>query len=533
MWKDSTTFPGDQRGKSVPPNKTPENKVKEVQEHIKKFPAYESHYARAHTSKLYLQAGLTTKKMYRLYKQEVEEPVSFRIYKQIFKKTGLKFKTPQLDRCHKCDLYAAQLKYEQDAEIVKQTELLRDEHHKDSNCAYVSKARDKKIAKESAGTRILGTFDLQQCLATPYLNTSVTFYKRQLWTYNLTVNNHTEKTTTCFMWHEAEAKRGGNEIASCLHKFTRGLDPKIEHATFYSDCCGGQNRNKMVAAMFSISVAEHGSLKSIDHKFLVPGHTHMECDADHSTIEKTKKGSGLEIHDPNDWYDLVSNCRPDNPMRVVTMTQQDFYNFDELYKSPLIFRQNNTNNERFMWNQVKWIRYEKDLGLLKYKNSLSENDEFLILDIRRRNDVSDIEIPLCYDKPNPISLKKKADLISILNLLRPEVRPFYENLQCDENSSGASFDPDLDELAEREAEAGISDRIMPKRRGRPPKRMAINPAEESEPGPSSSVLPQKRSKKNSAVAAKKAVPSNTVNDVLPRRSERPRRNIRVINYEES
>lgn len=33
------------------------------------------------------------------------------------------------------------------------------------------------------------------------------------------------------------------------------------------------------------------SIQQINHKFLVPGHTHIECDSDHLLIEKQKKHS--------------------------------------------------------------------------------------------------------------------------------------------------------------------------------------------------------------------------------------------------
>ena len=36
-------------------------------------------------------------------------------------------------------------------------------------------------------------------------------------------------------------------------------------------------------------IKNHPSLDSIDHKFLVTGHTHLECDSDHATIERAKE----------------------------------------------------------------------------------------------------------------------------------------------------------------------------------------------------------------------------------------------------
>lgn len=40
---------------------------------------------------------------------------------------------------------------------------------------------------------------------------------------------------------------------------------------------------------------------------MIPGHTHMEVDTDHSLIEKRKKKSDTNIYHPDDWYQLVQS----------------------------------------------------------------------------------------------------------------------------------------------------------------------------------------------------------------------------------
>jgi len=99
------------------------------------------------------------------------------------------------------------------------------------------------------------------------------------------------------MWHEAVAGIGANEIASCLFKHLINNTPNnVTEVTFYSDTCGGQNKNSHVLAMFLKIIHMLPNVNIINHKLLVPGHTHMECDVvDHSLIEKQKKNSSSYI----------------------------------------------------------------------------------------------------------------------------------------------------------------------------------------------------------------------------------------------
>lgn len=173
-----------------------------------------------------------------------------------------------------------------------------DSHIKEADDYYKLKAEDKNMSKNDRSKKT-AVFDLQQCLPTPVLASGITFYLRQLWTFNLTVHDCNDNQAYCFMWHEAIAARGGNQIASCIRKFS--LPSEIEEITFYSDSCPGQNRNNHIVAIYFTVLQDHPSLKIINHKFLIPGHTHMECDGDHALIEKNKKRTETPIHHPRNW----------------------------------------------------------------------------------------------------------------------------------------------------------------------------------------------------------------------------------------
>lgn len=76
-------------------------------------------------------------------------------------------------------------------------------------------------------------------------------------------------------------------------KFIEGLLKEKHHLVLHSDCCPGQNRNSIVACMLQEPVARIPDLKTIDLKFLEPGHTHMECDSMHATIERASEFSKI------------------------------------------------------------------------------------------------------------------------------------------------------------------------------------------------------------------------------------------------
>lgn len=160
-------------------------------------------------------------------------------------------------------------------------------HLQKAEAARSAKKNAKNLAIQSS-QRVAFTFYLQKTLPTPYLTCSKVYYLRQLWTYNFGVHNLASGTGTMFMWSENEASRGSQEILSCLYRFISGLSPHIKHIDAFSDNAGGQNKNKHIVKFWSF-VVSNTPVETIDHKFLVSGHSFMECDQDFTIIEKAKK----------------------------------------------------------------------------------------------------------------------------------------------------------------------------------------------------------------------------------------------------
>ncbi|KAK3933196.1 Vacuolar membrane-associated protein IML1 [Frankliniella fusca] len=167
-----------------------------------------------------------------------------------------------------------------------------------------------------------------------------------------------------------------------------------------------------------VAMAHKKTVKKIDQKFLVPGHTHLECDSDHALIEEKKK-QAQEIHVPRDWFQVVRRAMK----RKVT-----------------------AKKEKFVWRDVVWLQHRRDLptGIIGFKKSFNDEEEFSYLDMRRKRKVNIVFPPLqpAQTGPNRISSKKKAGLLSMLHLIDPDCHAFYHSLATDD-ARPEDEDPDI------------------------------------------------------------------------------------------
>lgn len=432
----------DQRGAGTPDNALSAERLQEVVDHINSFPKYESHYSRNKTDKLFLSSDLDMARMYDLYKEKVLNPVSRWIYEREFHKLGLSTKPTHADTCKTCDKLNVDITYAQNEELRAGYVRERELHHRKADKAYKEMQEDIRLSKNDDSIRVIA-FDLQQCLPTPALTTGMVYYKRQLWTYNLTIHDCTTGQSTNFMWHEGIASRGANQIGSCLVDYIKNLPEKVKRLIAYSDTCGGQNKNSFVMAAFLYALQEKHSLEEIHHKFLLSGHTHMQCDTDHSVIERKKKRA-LNINVPRDYYNLVRSCG--KRFTVIVMDRKKHYDFKPLFSQngALVKRKKNTQGHNFEWRPTVWLMYTQNSpGKVMYKNTLDRGVEFWCLDVRRRpqDGVPNLQVNLAYNGPNPINPKKKKDLLELLDFIDPDCHDFYRNLATD--IGARNTDPDL------------------------------------------------------------------------------------------
>ena len=201
----------DGRGRHAPPNKTADWKLNLIRKHIESFPTMESHYCRADSTRLYLDAKLTISKMYAAFvpffrenlpslvalangsvKQDVSVP-SEKTYRTVFCcEYNLSFFVPRKDQCAVCAR-----KDEIRGDINKMN--LYEEHLRQKNRAEAEKKTDK--AKSLADDNfVMCTFDMQSILQLPVSEIGPMYYKRKLTLHNFTIyESTTSKMTMLFV----------------------------------------------------------------------------------------------------------------------------------------------------------------------------------------------------------------------------------------------------------------------------------------------------------------------------------------------
>ena len=127
--------------------------------------------------------------------------------------------------------------------------------------------KDQETAKQMP-SMCAATFDLEKVLNMPKSESSSMYYKRKVSLYNFTVYNLATKEESCNVWNETIGKRGANDISSFLWRYINQETEKRKTSFhFYSDNCGGQNRNQILYTMY-LKVARDLKI-TITHRYTI------------------------------------------------------------------------------------------------------------------------------------------------------------------------------------------------------------------------------------------------------------------------
>lgn len=101
-------------------------------------------------------------------------------------------------------------------------------------------------------------FDFQQNLPLPHIPVGEFFYLRQLWLYVFGIHSCSDLNASMYCWDESVAKKGANEVISCIDDYLSNLGESVDTLCLYTDGCGGQNKNKYVMIyLYSLVKSKH------------------------------------------------------------------------------------------------------------------------------------------------------------------------------------------------------------------------------------------------------------------------------------
>lgn len=424
-------------------NRTPEEIKQSIRLHINSVPTVESHYLRKKTSKLYFEETLNITKLFNLYEEWMrnEHPLlpmaSLRQYRDVFNNEfNIEFFKPKKDQCVLCHVYKNANEEEKENMAIKHALHL-------ANKTAVRELKDQeKEASKSLQDCIVACFDMQKVLTTPQSELSMFYYKRKLAVYNFTIYDMTNNEGHCYMWDETKGKKGANEISSGLFDFIKKKVSKgVTTFKFYSDNCGGQNKNRIVAALYSYIAAKFSI--NISHNYFEVGHSQNEGDAMHALIERRKKNQIIYV--PEQWITLVRCAKSSGKPYIVTeLHNKNIFNFKKIMETQpnwYIFE----DNTKIMWNMVKHISVSmNDPYVLNIQYDFVNDKQFKLnlalkpnKRTRRTENTTKLEmvnLEPAYSSLLGISNAKHKDLISLCraNCIPQTYHGYYESLPIGE-----------------------------------------------------------------------------------------------------
>lgn len=345
-----------------------------------------------------------------------------------------------MDTCKTCDGFEAQM----NSLILsfERKEMLK--HQKENHLQIVIRTKeifesDIQRARNSEGKVRCLTFDLQKALETPVLSTSIAYYKRQLWTYNLCVYDEAEKVAYMYIWDAGVASRGAQEIGSCLlYHLKNSIDSNCEHVILYSDSCGGQNRNIKMTLMLKKFLSNTASnIQTIEQKFFVSGHSFNSCDRCFGLIEK-QKSKMQEIYVPQHWVNTIVQAKKREPkFKVIEMTSVDFFSTKNLENS-IVNRKKTIEGAKLNWLETRNIINRKTETLtLNFKSDFdgTEQQANLSKKLSTENLFVNSDLEPLFRNGRPITTAKFNDLMELIKYIPMKYHDFYKGLKCEQTDN--------------------------------------------------------------------------------------------------
>ena len=244
---------------------------------------------------------MTIQKLFELYVDWLKENygavaadarVSQRYYEHVFTTCyNIVPRPPKKDLCDLCESLKIKIQRgKKEGKDVTAIQNTRDMHN-----SQAERVKDKlKDAEKSCGEEGLASdtrticVDIQKTLLVPKLNVSSAYYKTKMSLYNLCIYDLNLKQANCFLWDETMAKKGSEEVCSCILKWfhiRRERGDTFTKLRIFADNCYGQNKNIYVI-LSMLRLIHSQALEKVTIEFMVVGHSYLPCDRAFGSIEK-------------------------------------------------------------------------------------------------------------------------------------------------------------------------------------------------------------------------------------------------------
>lgn len=354
------------------------------------------------------------KPIFREYRHHTKSPASKSTFERICREKKIGVHHPKKDNCDFCTK----------TQLEGSIQVTQTEHFKEQAEALAEKA-ELKIQISEDSSREAFCMDLESALPCPKLNCRAFFYRTKLQFHNLTTWNLKTKAVDCYTYDETNAGHDPCVFASITLKhltWIKQQNPNVSEIIIYSDNCCFQNKNALLS-----NVIIDFCLKqkiTVQHRYLVVGHTHMECDSYHSCVERATRH--VEVYTPNDYVCAMVTARKlkkvvDYDTQVHKMTFKDFKKFQLSYMKSI--RPGSKKGDPTVAD-VRAYRYLPS-GKMEFKLKVREEFRPVPFAIRIK------EIPEpgpLYSKPLVIKPEKKRHLLELLPCMPPAKRGFFERL---------------------------------------------------------------------------------------------------------
>lgn len=246
-----------------------------------------------------------------------------------------------------------------------------------------------------------------------------------------------------FVSSEDEAKRGSDEIGSCLIKFLEIQKSQANILHIISDNCRGQGKNWAIVAL-ERSLVRSGKFKAIEHWFPQVGHTRLPCDRDFGRIEKHVKNRNPTVYTPHDWVTVIKESCKNKSFSVVKMKQADFIDLTPLQIN-IAKKDKDDDGSQFRFSEATAFRFDEGMpSHLKVKYQYTDFEEFRTVNItkkgRAHQESNPFQLLRKYLKPIPICDKKLKDVMSLMPYISDVSKGYFNSLseskeQSDENEA--------------------------------------------------------------------------------------------------